>query len=271
VIPLATLLGLAKRPGESHGLGPLDPALCRQLAAAAAASPQTRLCVTVTDPGGIAVAHGCVRAKRGRARRGKTPRTARVTPASLPARVNLTITAARLAELAGQPPTTGPPTTGPPTTGPLPTTGPPGEPPWIFARVGDPGPPGEHGTWTLTLPDGRSLIVELEPVPTLECDHRHESHAYQPNDKLRHLVQVRDYECTFPPCSRPARDSDFEHATPYDRGGRTCGCNAGVRSRQCHQVKQSPEWTVTQPKPGWHRWQTPAGRIYVQGPKRYPA
>jgi hypothetical protein len=226
---------------------------------AAAASPQTQVCVTVTGSDGIAVAHGCARAKR--RGRGKTPRTAPVTPASLPARVNLTITAACLAELAGQPPTAGLPA----------TTGPPGEPPWTFSRDGDPGPPGGHGAWTLTLPDGSNLTVELEPMPTLECDHRHESHAYQPNDRLRHLVQVRDYECTFPSCSRHARDSDFEHAVPYDRGGRTCGCNAGARSRQCHQVKQSPGWAVTQPQPGWHRWETPAGRVYVQGPKRYPA
>lgn len=128
------------------------------------------------------------------------------------------------------------------------------------------GPPGGYGTWTLTLPDGRNLIVELEPLPTLDCDHRHESHAYQPNDRLRHLVLVRDYECTFPPCSRHAGDSDFEHATPYDQGGRTCGCNAGARSRRCYQVEQSPGWRVTQPRPGWHQWETPAGRVYVQGP-----
>jgi hypothetical protein len=86
-------------------------------------------------------------------------------------------------------------------------------------------------------------------VPTFDCDHRHESRACQPNDKLRHLVQVRD----------------------HDKGGRTCVCNAGARSRACHQVKQSKGWTVTQPQPGWHQWQTPAGRTYTQGPKRYPA
>jgi hypothetical protein len=107
-------------------------------------------------------------------------------------------------------------------------------------------------------------------VPTYECDHRLESHAYQPNDKLRHLVQVRDYTCTFPTCNRHARDSDFEHATPYDKGGRTCACNAGARSRQCHRVKQAPGWNVTQPRPGWHQWQTPRGRTYTQGPKQYP-
>jgi hypothetical protein len=99
----------------------------------------------------------------------------------------------------------------------------------------------------------------------------HTSGHPTPNDTLRHLVQVRDEHCTFPPCSRPARESDFEHGVPYDKGGRTCACNAGSRSRACHQVKQSPGWTVTQPSPGWHQWQTPSGRIYTQGPKHYPA
>jgi hypothetical protein len=244
-LPLATLLGLAERPGESHGLGPLDPDLCRQLAIAAIGSPWTRLCVTVTDSEGIAIGHGCA----------KPARNANIKPAnraglSLPAQVNLTITTARLAELAA--------------------TGPPGQPPWSFTRISDSGPPGGYGTWILTLPDGRERTVPLEPIPTYECDHRHESRAYQPNDRLRHLVQVRDYTCTFPPCNRHARESDFEHAIPYDKGGRTCGCNAGARSRACHQVKQSPGWTVTQPRPGWHEWQTPSGRIYIQPPKRYP-
>jgi Domain of unknown function (DUF222) len=253
VLPLATLLGLAERPGEGYGLGPLDPDLCRALAVAAAGSPYTRLCVTVTDPDGIATGHGCARADR-RRKRPADAEPARPVPdhdAALPARVNLTITADRLAELTA-------------------ATGPPGRATWGFTRDTDPGPPGGHGHWTLTLPHGTNLAVELRPVPTFECDHRYESHAYQPNDTLRHLVQIRDGECTFPPCSRHAREADFEHATPYDKGGRTCACNAGARSRACHQVKQSRGWTVTQPKPGWHQWETPSGRTYTQGPKRYP-
>jgi len=266
VLPLATLLGLAERPGESHGLGPLDPDLCRELAIAAIGSPWTRLCVTVTDSQGIAIGHGCAKPAR-KTRAGSlspagqpaSPRPGtRVSPA-LPAQVNLTITAARLAELDW---------TGPP--GALGTSVPPGQPPWSITRVSDSGPPGGSGTWLLSLPDGRQLTVALEPLPTYKCDHRHESHAYQPNDHLRHLVQVRDYTCTFPPCNRHAKESDFEHAVPYDKGGRTCGCNAGARSRACHQVKQSPGWKVTQPRPGWHQWQTPSGRTYTQPPKHYP-
>ena len=106
-------------------------------------------------------------------------------------------------------------------------------------------------------------------MPATGCDHRHQSRGYQPNDALRHLVEVRDGECTFPTCSRHARGCDFEHAIPRDRGGRTCACNGGARSRRCHRVKQSRGWSLTQPRPGWHRWTTPAGRTYTQGPMQY--
>ena len=60
-IPLATLLGLAERPGEIPGLGPIDPDLARDLANAAARNPATTWCVTVTDQDGHAIGHGCAR------------------------------------------------------------------------------------------------------------------------------------------------------------------------------------------------------------------
>ena len=59
--PLATLARLADRPGELSGLGPVDPWLARDLAAAAAANPKTTWCVTVTDEYGHAIGHGCAR------------------------------------------------------------------------------------------------------------------------------------------------------------------------------------------------------------------
>ena len=264
VIPLVTLLGLADRPGEAHGLGVLDPDLCRDLARIAVASPRTELCVTVTDLDGIAIGHGCGRARRPSGAARVQPSVGAPPPSlALPARVNLTITANRLsAMLVSTSRSSGKPGT--------PASG------WAFTWRDARGSPDSAsdphwcGTWTLTLPGGRELAVRIEPVPTHACDHRHESHGYQPNDTLRHLVQVRDHTCTFPPCSRHARDSDFEHAQPYDKGGRTCSCNAGARSRKCHRIKQSPGWTVTQPKPGWHEWTTPSGRTYVQAPYRYP-
>jgi hypothetical protein len=60
-VPLATVTGLADRPGELGGIGPVDPWLARDLAAAAARNPKTTWCVTVTDRDGHAVGHGCAR------------------------------------------------------------------------------------------------------------------------------------------------------------------------------------------------------------------
>jgi hypothetical protein len=60
-VPLATVLDLARRPGEIPGIGPVDPWLARDLAAAAAENPRTTWCVTVTDEHGHAIGHGCAR------------------------------------------------------------------------------------------------------------------------------------------------------------------------------------------------------------------
>ena len=60
-VPLGTVTGRKDRPGELAGLGPVDPWLARDLAAAAAANPKTTWCVTVTDEQGHAVGHGCAR------------------------------------------------------------------------------------------------------------------------------------------------------------------------------------------------------------------
>jgi hypothetical protein len=172
--------------------------------------------------------------------------------------VNITVTETLLHQLAAQPRPGAPPSDWALT---------PRQKPAADDRPDDYG----TGTWALTLPGGRELTVRFDAVPTHACDHRYQVNSYEPGDRLRRLVQVRDHECTFPPCSRPAHESDFEHAIPFDKGGRTDACNAGARSRRCHQVKQSPGWKVTQPKPGWHQWTTPTGRTYIQEPWRYIA
>jgi hypothetical protein len=249
-VPLATLQGRAERPGENRLLGPLDPAITRDLAAAAARSPLSRWEVTVVDDQGYAVGHGIARSGRGRR---QEPRPPGAASCALPARVNITVTESRLNQLAAQPT--------------QPRSGaPPGD--WAFApRTSK----DTDGTWVLILPGGRELTVRFDAVPTHACDHQYQASTYRPGSRLRRLVQVRDHECTFPTCSRPAHESDFEHAIPYDKGGWTDACNAGARSRRCHQVKQSPGWNVTQPRPGWHQWTTPTGRTYTQEPWRYTA
>ena len=76
-VPLGTAAGLADRPGELGGHGPVDPWLARDLANAAAANPKTTWCITVTDQHGHAVGHGCARPepKGSRKRAGRHRRT----------------------------------------------------------------------------------------------------------------------------------------------------------------------------------------------------
>jgi hypothetical protein len=83
-VPLATLSGLADRPGELAGLGPVDPWLARDLATAAAANQKTTWCLTVTDHQGHAIAHGCARPepKNHRKRAGPGPPGFAFSPAS---------------------------------------------------------------------------------------------------------------------------------------------------------------------------------------------
>jgi hypothetical protein len=250
-VPLVTLQGLAARPGDNRLLGPLDPVMARDLAAAAARSLSSRWEVTVVDDQGYAVGHGIARPARSRRQQPQSPGSA---SCGLPARVNITVTETLLSQLAEQ---TAQPRSGAPPGG------------WELAPRTN--KDGGSSPWRLILPGGRELTVRFDVVPTHACDHRYQVNSYQPGDRLRRLVQVRDQECTFPTCSRPARESDFEHAVPYDKGGQTDACNAGARSRRCHQVKQSPGWTVAQPKPGWHAWTTPTGRTYTQEPWRYIA
>jgi hypothetical protein len=64
VMPALAWLGLTDAPGEITGTpagGPADASTCRDLASALATRGDARWCLTLTDAGGRAVAHGCAR------------------------------------------------------------------------------------------------------------------------------------------------------------------------------------------------------------------
>jgi len=235
--PLATLIDLASRPGEIPGIGPIDPALARDLARAAAGNPRTAWCVTVTDADGQAIGHGCGRPE---------PAAARTARDLQP----------------GSPGGHDPPGT---------ATG-NGGPGFAFTPAGPHGPSGGYGTWRLAtgIPGQRDLIISLGPIATGECDHRHQAPGHDPGLTLRHLSEVRHATCTAPTCRRPAAQCDFEHNTPYEAGGRTCLCNGGPKCRHDHRMKQNPRWQAEQLADGEVRWTSPSGRQYTNEPTRYP-
>jgi len=238
-IPLATLLGLADRPGEAAGIGPLDPWLARDLARAAARNPKTTWCLTVTDQHGHAIGHGCARPE---------PRNQRARPAARAGPVS--------------PDGRDPPRKISDTDGEQ----------FTFVAADQHGPPGGYGAWRLATgnPAQPRLLIMIEPVATEQCDHRHQAKGHDPGTSLRHLAQIRHATCTGPTCRRPAAQCDFEHNIAYEAGGPTCLCNGGPKCRHDHRVKQDPRWKVEQLTPAVIRWTTPAGRRYATEPTRYP-
>jgi hypothetical protein len=229
-IPATTLLDLANRPGELSGLGPIDPNLARDLASAAARNPRSTWCVTVTDSQGHAIGHGC----------------ARPAPAADRAKRHKP-------DMSGGP-------------------DPPGPPRFTLTPTDQPGPPGGCGTWRFSvgIPGQRDMLLQIEPIPVGECDHRHEAKGHDPGVMLRHLAQVRHATCTGPGCARPSTRADFEHNIPYESGGRSCLCNGNPKCRFDHRLKQDPRWNAEQLPSGCVRWTTPSGRQYTTEPTRYP-
>jgi hypothetical protein len=238
-IPAVTLLGLTDRPGELAGLGPVDPSLACDLAAAAARSPRSTWCLTVTDSQGRAIGHGCARPAPASRRRGRAE--------------------------PGQPGASGSP-------GSPGSPGPPGPPSFTLTPAVQPGPPGCYWTWRLStgIPGQPGLLLEIGPIPTGQCDHRHQARGHDPGVMLRHLTQVRHTTCTGPGCRRPAVTCDFDHNIPYGAGGRTCLCNGNPKCRSDHRMKQDPGWTAEQLPSGHIRWTMPSGRQYTTEPTRYP-
>jgi len=133
------------------------------------------------------------------------------------------------------------------------------------------GPPGSYGTWRLQTPGpGPDQLIDVEPLTTDPCAHRHQAAGHNPGVALKHLTQIRYATCTAPSCRRPATQCDYEHNTPYEEGGRTCLCNGGPKCRHDHRLKQQPGWTAEQRPDGTFRWTTPTGRSYTTEPTRYP-
>ncbi|MBW8749841.1 MAG: HNH endonuclease, partial [Propionibacteriales bacterium] len=109
-------------------------------------------------------------------------------------------------------------------------------------------------------PDTDRIIVK--PVINLN-EHRH-TDAYQVPDAVAEQVDLRDRECVFPWCHRPARRCDKDHTVPHDRGGPTCACNLAPLCRLHHRMKTHGGWTYTTLEPGTYLWRSPHGYTWLR-------
>ena len=238
-VPLATLLGLADRPGEIPGIGPIDPGLARDLARAAAAQPQDHL---VRDRHRRARPrhrprlrpartqdHARRRAKRRQTRPAGRPRPAR-RPATARARVRLHPPPARRAARRIR---------------------------HLAARHRGPRAAGPAGR---ARPDRHRRL--RSPV---------RGRGHDPGVKLRHLSQVRHATCTGPICRRPVDQAAISSTTSRTRRAAGRVCVMAVRSAGTTTGSSSTRGgRSTSSTPGTFRWTTPSGRQYTTEPTRYP-
>ncbi|MFC4005386.1 HNH endonuclease signature motif containing protein [Prauserella oleivorans] len=73
---------------------------------------------------------------------------------------------------------------------------------------------------------------------------------------------MRDRECRFPTCHRPAHYSDLDHVVPYQRGGETSTANLIGLCRRHHRTKHTPGWHFHLTDTGSRHITTPTGHTY---------
>jgi hypothetical protein len=99
------------------------------------------------------------------------------------------------------------------------------------------------------------------------CTHANAASGYRIPDRMRDLIEVRDQDCGFPICRRPASRCDLDHTVPYDQGGLTCPCNISCGCRHDHRMKGSTAWRLRQPQPGTLVWTAPSGLSWTATPQ----
>ena len=99
------------------------------------------------------------------------------------------------------------------------------------------------------------------------CTHANAASGYRIPDRMRDLIEVRDQDCGFPICRRPASRCDLDHTVPYDQGGPTCPCNISPGCRHDHRMKGSTAWRLRQPRAGVLVWTAPSGLSWTVTPQ----
>ena len=103
----------------------------------------------------------------------------------------------------------------------------------------------------------------------IDLRERLECRGYEPTEKIREHVIVRDGTCVFPWCGRNARRCDLDHIVAYDHdhpedGGPTSTDNLAALCRRHHRLKTSGRWRYEMTEPGAFVWVSPLGNTYLR-------
>ena len=91
-------------------------------------------------------------------------------------------------------------------------------------------------------------------------------HRYQVTGRLREFLELRDRRCRFPGCRRKAAMCEIDHATPWDKGGRSSPENLGALCKRHHQLKTHAGWRIVDSHvSGACVWISPTGQEFRHG------
>ncbi len=269
-----TLAGWWDEPGQLSRMGTITAEVARELARAAAADPTCAWRVVVTDAGGQAIAVTRVRwPKRGQRKSGHPPGSG-TQPAGADAHPSGPSVAGLGAGVLGRITVTVPVTL---LGEPVPTN--------LSAASNSPGLASAlqailQGVLQAILAAAAAVAGEAgsagyradgEGQHDVPCTHANAVPGYRIPDRMRDLIEVRDQDCGFPVCRRPASCCDLDHTVPYDQGGLTCFCNISAGCRHDHRMKGSTAWRLRQPSPGTLIWTAPSGLRWTVTPEAHAA
>ncbi|WP_395657156.1 HNH endonuclease [Nocardioides sp.] len=102
--------------------------------------------------------------------------------------------------------------------------------------------------------------VTIRPVIDLNAELS--TDCYEPTELMKEQIGLRDRQCCFPGCARPARRCDAEHQVPWPEGP-TASSNLAPACRTHHRLKTHAGWDYQRIAGVGFVWTTPMGRTYV--------
>ncbi|GGD17195.1 HNH endonuclease signature motif containing protein [Nocardioides daphniae] len=113
--------------------------------------------------------------------------------------------------------------------------------------------------------------TDVRILPVVDLNASLATDCYEPTDRLRRQVQLRDETCVFPHCTRPSRRCDVDHVVPFDHAaaregrlqpGPTETSNLATLCRSHHRLKTHTAWHLESPGSGVFEWTSPHGQRF---------
>ncbi|WP_170970133.1 HNH endonuclease signature motif containing protein [Nocardioides jishulii] len=113
--------------------------------------------------------------------------------------------------------------------------------------------------------------TDVRVLPVVDLNESLSTERYEPTDRQRRQVQLRDDTCVFPWCTRPSRRCDVDHVTPFDHDaagegrpqpGPTTTANLATLCRSHHRLKTHTGWRLESPANGVFEWTSPHGQRF---------